>query len=164
MEILNIIGYFMTSIVVISIIAGIVLWSRGILPVLLRLGKGLATRKIAIFAEYTEQESLRNLLIDSGIFYGKNIMGISKKADICRAEDIALFLVHWPSWKDDFGDILSRKKDGAGLVVYAPPEGDRIPEEVMVSLNNQRNTSVTNFRGRLLGDILVSMMTTSFSK
>ncbi len=155
------VGTFSTLIVVAGLVWSIFLWIRGILPVLLRLGNGLATRKIAILAEGSEQDSLKNLLTDSGMFRVKNIICVAKQSDLGRAEKATLYLVHWPSWKDALDKVLSQKKDGAGLVVYAPHKGGRIPEQGLVSLNNQRNVTVTNFRGRLLSDILVSMITTS---
>lgn len=161
-EFLNRAGLVSTVIVIAGLVWGIILWFRGILPVLLRLGNGLATRKIAIFAESSDQESLKSLLTDSGMFRAKNIISVSKPGDIGRAEKATIYLVHWPSWHDSVDAVLSYKKDGTGLVIYAPPRA--IPHEVMVSLDNQRNVAVTNFRGRLLSDILVQMITTSCTK
>lgn len=161
LQILDWIGTLSTAVVLAGLVWGICLWGRGILPVLLRLGNGLATRKIAILAGASDQGSLKSLLADSGMFREKNIISVAVQNDLGRAEKATLYLVHWPSWQDALGKVLSQKKDGTALVVYAPHEGGRIPDQVLVSLNNQRNVTVTNFRGRLLSDILVSMMTTS---
>lgn len=144
------------------IVWGCILWARGILPVLLRLGNGLAKRRIAVFAESKEYESLRSLLVDSKLFRKKNIVCISKQDDLGRAENTSLYLLHWPSWKDSIDKVLEKKKDGTGLVVYSPHSSSPIPNEVLVSLNKHRNTTVTNFRGRLQSDLLVSMITTSY--
>ena len=55
----DIIGYISTTLVVIAFIAGLVMWSRGIIPALLRLGKGLSKREIAIFAASDHASSER---------------------------------------------------------------------------------------------------------
>jgi len=55
-------------------IYAIVLWGNGIAPVLYRLGNGLANRKIAIFAKGDNRSSLKNLLLDSGLFKEKNMV------------------------------------------------------------------------------------------
>jgi hypothetical protein len=159
--VLNIVGYASTVLVIISAIWGIVLWYRGIAPVLLRLGKGLATRRIAILAGGDEQTSLKSLLVDSGVFRKKNIISVVKSGDIGRAEKATLYVIHWPSWENSLDELLAKKSDTTGLVVYAPHEDGQLPDDVMAKLNQQRNVTVTNFRGRLLSDILVSMMTTS---
>lgn len=161
LEFLDWFGTVSTILVITGIVCGIIMWAGGILPVLLRLGNGLAARKIAIFAEGSDQESLKSLLTDSGMFRAKNIISVSKDGDIGRAEKATLYLVHWPSWKDSLDKVLSCKKDGTGLVLYAPHEGGHIPHDVMASLDKQRNVAVTNFRGRLLSDIFSQMITTS---
>ena len=60
------------------------------------------------------------------------------------------------------GEILQAKKDATALVVYAPKGPASIPPDKFVELNSKRNVMVTNFRGRLLNDIVVSLMTTSY--
>lgn len=62
------------------------------------------------------------------------------------------------------GDILFMKPDECALVVYAPYDQGRIPDEQMKKLDGKRHTAVTNFRGRLLNDIVASMITTSYEK
>ena len=164
---LNILGYVSTVIVIGSVVLGVYRWCRGIAPVPLRLGIGLATNRIAVLAEGDEQTSLRNLLLDSGLFRKKNILEVVQSGDIERAANAALYVIHWPSWKDNLTETLAKKKETTGLVVYAPHapgEEDRIPNEVMAKLNEYPNVTVTNFRGRLLSDILLSMMTRSCAK
>lgn len=60
--------------------------STGIMPVLYRLGFSLSKRKIAIYGK-TEFSSLRDILVDSGLFKNKNIVQIHD-SDIKKAEDI----------------------------------------------------------------------------
>ncbi len=147
-----------------GIIYAATLWADGILPALLRLGNGLAKRKIALFAKGDNASSLRNLLMDSKLFKAKNICEISKREDIGRAESATVFLVFWPDWTADLPEILRSKPDECALIVYAPYDKGRIPDAEMRDLDDKRHTAVTNFRGRLLNDIVASMITTSYEK
>ncbi|WP_013334946.1 hypothetical protein [Gloeothece verrucosa] len=163
-HILDIFGYISTIIVIIITVKGIILWVRGILPVLLRLGNGLAKSRIAIFAKGEHLSILTNLLKDSGLFTRINIIYISDKSDIGRSENVSLYLVFWHDWENDIDDILSQKKDRVPLIIYSPPNLGRIPDDKMRLLNEKRNTIVTNFRGRLLNDIMISLITGSYEK
>jgi hypothetical protein len=55
--------------------------------------------------------------------------------------------------------FLHAKKDKTALVGYAPRQ-IFIPPDKFINLNNYRNVMVTNFRGGLLNDIVVRMITT----
>lgn len=156
------IGRVTTIIFVIGLIYAGYIWTRGILPALYRFGNGFSKRKIAIFAKEENLRSLKSLLIDSGLFNQKNILDIPTHGDFGRAEKTTLYLVFWHDWKDKIDEILASKKDSTALIVYAPQELGFIPPEKMKELNNKRNVIVVNFRGRLLNDIVVSLMTTSY--
>lgn len=132
------------------------------LPALVRLGNGLSRRKIAIFAKGNNLNFLTNLLVDTKLFNKKNLIDVSSSGDFGRAERATVFLVFWDDWQDKIDEILRAKKDNTALVVYAPPGA--IPRDKLVELDNKRNVTVTNFRGRLLNDIVVSMITTSYQK
>ena len=153
------------SIVLIGgLIYGVVLWTRGIFPALLRLGNGLAKRNIAIFATSENSASLRRLLLDSGLFQSKNILEIARQEDIGVAERATVYLVFWHDWAERIKEILNKKPDGCALIVYAPRDRGAIPESLMKELDGQRHTAVTNFRGRLLNDIVTAMITTSYEQ
>lgn len=129
-----------------------------------RLGHGLARRKIVIFATANNLASLKQLLLDSQLFSNGNIIEVFAAADIGRAENKTLFLVHWSDFQNAIDDIIKQKDDGCALIVYAPTAEGRIPDDVMSKLDKERNTTVTNFRGRLLNDIVTAMITTSYEK
>ena len=162
--IINYIWIGETIILVAGIMWAIILWAKGIAPVLLRLGNGLAKRKIAIFAKGDNAGSLKHLLLDSKLFDAKNICEITKIEDIGRAEDATVYLVFWHDWAEHIAQILDQKPDQCALVVYAPYNLGRISDEQMKNLDGKRHTAVTNFRGRLLNDIVASMITTSYEK
>lgn len=161
---LAIVGAIDTFILVVIIIRAIILWAMGISPVLYRLGNGLARRKIAIFAKNDNVSSLKGLLTDSNLFNVKNIFEITSSGDIGKAEEASVYLVHWHDWADDIEAVLNAKPDKCALVVYAPYNLGRIPDEQMKNLDGKRHTAVTNFRGRLLNDIVTSMITTSYDR
>lgn len=157
-----IIGGIATIFMIVAFCYTIYLVIKGILPVWYRLGLGLSKRRIAIFAS-TEYESLKSMLIDSKIFEEKNIIQINKN-DIKKAEKETLFLVHWKDYQDKIDEILSLKRDATALIVYAPQSEGIINSTKMLKINSHRNAIVVNFRGRLINDILVSLITTSYDR
>lgn len=158
---LDSIGYISTAIVLISFLGGLWAWMRGILPVLLAFGSGLANRKIAMFAKGDNLTSMRNLLLDSKLIRKKNIIEVSSTNDLGRSEIASIFLVFFHDWYDCINQILAKKSDRTALILYAPRELGDIPKECMKQVGELRNTTVTNFRGRLLNDIVTSMITTN---
>lgn len=118
------------------------LWFRGISPALLRLGNGLAKRKIALFAKGDNVSRLRSLLVDSRLFRDKNICEIRKSEDVGKAESATLYLVHWHDWASDIEKILGKKPDECALIVYAPYDQGKIPDAQMKNLDGKRHTAV----------------------
>ena len=157
------VSYITTVIFLVTLAFGIYAWLSGILPALWRLGNGFSKRQIAIFAKGDTLISLKSLLLDTDLFNKKNIIDISSESDFGRAERATLFLVSWDDWQQEkIDEILRAKKDNTALVVYAPKGPKSIPDNKFAELNSKRNVMVTNFRGRLLNDIVVSLMTTSY--
>lgn len=153
-------GYASTVVVLASLAYGLFLWACGIAPVLVRLGNGLARRKVAIYAKGDMLRSLEDLLHDCKLFSKANIIGIATDGDIRKSEEATIFLVNWSDWGSQIESILQHKKDGTAMVVYATHGS--ISQEMMTRLANERNTAVCNFRGRLLNDLVTSMITTSY--
>ena len=131
----------------------------GVIPVWWRLGIALSRNKIAIFAETNIFNDLKKILIDSKLFKEKNIVNIGT-TNIFSAESADLLLVYWPNFKDKLDEVLGIKSHSVGLVVYAPQEKGRIDNSDLEKLNAHHNVTITNFRGRLLNDVFVSMITT----
>jgi hypothetical protein len=160
----TVVGKIESVIFAAGIIYAAFLWIRGISPAILRLGNGLAKREIAIFAKGENSLSLKNLLLDSKLFKAKNIRVIGTPKDIGSAESATMLLVYWHDWATEIDSILEIKADASALIVYAPYDHQRIPENEMKKLDGKRHTAVTNFRGRLLNDIVASMITTAYEK
>lgn len=161
LTILAFVGAVETVVLLIGIVWGFILWTRGILPVLLRVGNGLSKRKIAVFAKGENVTSLKTLLTGSGLFRERNIFSITKTEDLDCAENASVYLVHWHDFADNIEQILAKKPKECPMIVYAPYNMGRIPDEQMSNLDGKRHTAVTNFRGRLLNDIVTSMITTN---
>lgn len=140
------------------------LWVSGIAPILYRLGNGLAHRKIAIFASGDNLASLRQLLLESKVFREKNLILVSSIREIDDAASASVFLMYWPDWNAHLEEILRLKGPNCPLIVYQPYDQGRIPDGQMASLDGRRHTAVTNFRGRLLNDLVTAIMTTSYAK
>lgn len=155
-----VVGGISTLIMLISFIYIAFLILKWVLPVWYRLWIGLARRKITIFAEY-EYQSLNDLLTDSKLF--KSTIQIHK-SDLRKAEKETMFLVHRNEYKDKIDDILLLKKDSTPLIIYAPTHEWRVDDISMEKINSHRNSVVVNFRGRLLNDILTSLITTIYDK
>ncbi len=151
-----------TVIVILTALYSVFLVSKGVLPVLRRLGYGLSKRKIAVFAD-SRFDDLKEILVDSGLFKEKNIIKIGKES-IRKADDISLRLMHWDAYKDELQEILRYKKDMHALIVYAPQNEDRIGGADIDAINRNRNAIIVNFRGRLLNDVLTSMITTGYRR
>ena len=161
-HVLDILSYPGTILLVLSFLGGIWLWARGIAPAIYRLGNGLARRKIAVFAKGGEAASLESLIRDSGLFRKSNVILVTVDGDIGKAEAASVFLVHWPDFSGAVDRIFRAKHDKTALIVYAPPGS--VDQAAMAKLNSERNVTLCNFRGRLLNDLVVSMITTSASK
>jgi hypothetical protein len=157
-----IVGGLFTLVAVVLFIYNIFLVIKGIFPIWYRLGLALSKRKIAIFAD-EEFDDLKNLLIDSKIFQKNNIRKISR-GSIKKAQEFTLLLVHWKSYKDQLDEILTIKKDSAALIIYAPLDEGKLNDDIIGNINTHRNSIIVNMRGRLLNDILISMITTIYEK
>jgi hypothetical protein len=157
-------GYPSTIIVIGAVLWRSYQWIRGISPVLKGFGHGLAKRKIALFARNADLAGLRQTLLRSELFQEGNLIEIQRPEDIGSAEDASVFVVNWPDWADGIEKILVKKKDMVPLIVYCPRTAGQIPPDVMVTIDGHRNTAVSNFRGRLLNDIVTAMITSSYEK
>ncbi|HAU1190625.1 TPA: hypothetical protein ACT96X_000010 [Legionella pneumophila] len=160
---MTIVGGFSTLILIISAIYTLWCILIGVIPVWIRLGKGLSKSTIAIFSE-TQYSSLKNMIVDSKIFKEKNIMHVTKQ-DLKKAASASIFLVHWKDFQSDMHNILALKKDNTALIIYAPQNEGRIEDqELLNKIDRERNSVLVNFRGRLMNDILTSLITVNYEQ
>lgn len=163
---LEIVGTLTTLIAVIAFLVAAISWLLGISPLLYRLGFGRWSRKISVLAASDSFASIRNDLVSSGVFREKNIEQITNKS-IAKVSDSNLLLVDYGSFTDkEMRTIISNKKSGAGMVVYFPDFSptNHVPDDVMKLINNEPHSVLVNFRGRLINDILITLLSTSYDK
>lgn len=158
----SIIGGISTILMMCGFLYTIWLVIKGVIPVWYRLGHGLSMSKIAIFAS-DEFTSLNDMLVDSKIFKRKNIIKIHKN-DLKKSVTASIFLVHWKEFEHELSNIIDIKRDNIAMIVYAPQDEGKIPEPDLQRINQQRNSLVVNFRGRLLNDILISLVTVNYEQ
>jgi len=164
LKFLEIVGLLGTIFAVISAIM-VTYWTfRGFVPVLIRLGRGLWRRKIAIVASGDALSNLKGLLTDSRLFNTNRIIQISDEGELEAASTASLILVYWPDCMGFIDEILEQKKEQTALIIYAPHKGGPIPIDVMQKLELKKHVIVNNFRGRLMNDIVTSMITTGYEK
>lgn len=139
-------------------------WSAGIFMVMKRLGLGRWYRKVTILSDVDNGQSLKKDLIDSGVFREKNIklIGESNISDI-KSADLVL-LDYWSISPEKALSAISNKQKHAGLVVYSPMKKGRIEDEVTARINDEPFTTLVQMRGRLVNDLLITLMSTSYDK
>jgi hypothetical protein len=160
----SIVGHVMTAITLVGVVVIVVGCVAGFVPVLIRLGMSLWRRKIAIFAHGDAMLNLRRHLDKSRLFSSRNIIEISTSEALPDTNGAGVMLVYWPQWADRLPELLTAKKDSTSLILYAPQAGGLLPREAIALLEEHRNVMLCNFRGRLLNDLLISMITTGHEK
>lgn len=164
---INIVGLITTLFGIVLFIWAVISWILGVYPLFLRLGFGRWSRKIAIVANDDTFTSLKIDLVDTGIFREKNIYQIKKDA-LSKTKGATLALIHYQSFEEnEIKTILSYKKPNAGFIFYFPeftPPTLVIPPNMMKEINNQQFTTIVNMRGRLINDIVTTLLSTSYDK
>jgi len=145
-----------------------IFWALGITPLLWRLGLGRWMRKIAIAANTEAYNSLKTDLIGSGIFREKNIEQITAE-HLSKIKNHSVVVVHYQSFTEqEIHELLNDKQSTCGMIFYFPrsntTEEEKIPQQMMLAIGKKENTVVVNFRGRLLNDIIITLITTSYEK
>lgn len=157
-----IVGGLTVTLGVIGFLYKVICWIFGITPIVFRLGITLWKRRVAIFGSIEVFESIKASLTDSKIFKAGNIVLITSD-NIDKAKNETIFLVDWETFGNKIDQIFSaRQNHQTAIVIYAKPQS--IPQEKMNDIANRANTVVVNFRGRLLNDILTSLITTSYDR
>ena len=163
----NIVGVLTTVFAICLFVWAIISWILGVYPLFLRLGFGRWSRKIAIVASDDMYSTLITDLVDTGVFREKNIYQI-KESNLSKVRETTLALVHYQSFTEDqIKNILSYKKSNAGFIFYFPeftPPSVVISQEMMKAINNQQFTTIVNMRGRLINDIVTTLLSTSYDK
>lgn len=160
----ELIGIVATLVLLAGGIATFFGWSAGIFMVMKRLGIGRWYRKVIIVGSHSETSSLKKDLIDSGVFRERNISEADERNLADVKESSLILLDYWSLTSTQVATVLSNKEKSAGLVVYSPMGKGRIPDEISEKMNNEPFTTLVNMRGRLVNDLLITLMSTSYDK
>lgn len=129
-----------------------------------RFGLALYGKKIMIVANDEDFRDLKEDISDSGLIKSRNIQRISEKQLAKTKNALLLIIVYGYLDKDDFKSVVTRKSARCGLIIHCPPEKGRIKDDEMDLLSNTAFTTLCNFRGRLVNEVLITMLSTSFKK
>lgn len=108
-------------------------------------------------------QTLKKDLVDSGVFREKNVT-VANDNSLADIKDNDLILYDYWELPECINDVLRNKQKGAGLIVYSPANNKRMPVDVVEMINKEPFTVLVNMRGRLVNDILVTLMSTSYDK
>jgi hypothetical protein len=132
----------------------------GITPLVLRIGKAIWLRKVGIIGSIEAFSSLKDSITDTNLFKTKNVFHIPLD-NIEKVRDYTILLVDWESVGSQIDQVFSKRRSyNTAVLIFAKP--GTIPQDKMNEIANKSNTVVVNFKGRLLNDILNSLITTSF--
>jgi hypothetical protein len=144
----------------IGVIYRVVCITLGVTPLVFRIGKAIWRRKVAIIGTFEAFSSLKDCITDTDIFNQNNVIHIPID-NIDKAKEHTILLVDWETSGILIDQIfVARKNHNTAVIIFA--KAGSIPHDKMAEIANKSNTVVVNFKGRLLNDILNSLITTSF--
>jgi hypothetical protein len=148
---------------VLLIISALIIWAQGAIKPLYRLGFGLSKRSISILADGRTYNEIATDLKNTKIFKDKLIERLAKPTDISRKDLVIIS----PSFFDgqsqeDVNEALlecikNQKETSSALLIYTVIWLDN---NVKDAINKESNTILVNMRGRLVNDVLATLMTT----
>jgi hypothetical protein len=155
-----IVGGLTVVFAVIGIFYRVVCIALGVTPLVFRIGKAIWRRKVAIIGSSEAFSSLKACITDTNIFKKNNVVHIPID-NVDKSKEHTILLVDWETSGNQIDQIfLARKNHNTAVIIFA--KAGFIPSEKMAEIANRSNTVVVNFKGRLLNDILNSLITTSF--
>lgn len=136
----------------------------GVTQALVRFGLALFGKKIFVVASEDEYGDIREDLVDSGLIKSGNIQRVSNRHMDKAHDALLLIIVYGYLEPKDFEALVRTKSSRCGVIVYCSPEKSRITEQEMSLLSRTSFTALCNFRGRMVNDVLLMMLSTSFKR
>ena len=156
------IGYAIKVGIFASGVVFVLLSILGLSKPLWRFGMGVAWRKVFIVADGDSRDEIKNDLVRSGIFKEKNVK-TKTKGEIGDLKGARLLILKYEYLeKEKVLEMVSQKAPDCGVLVYAKFRA--IPDDVLDELNLFQHVSVVNFRGRLVNEALLLLLSTSFAR
>lgn len=162
---IELVGTITTIVAILMFFYALACWIFGIAPLLYRLGFARWKRKLQIVSSPESYSDLKSDLIKTGIFRDKNISNVTK-ASLNQLKDDTLVLIHYQYLTEaEIIKVLNDKATNSGYIFYFPefnPPTNVVPNNIMSLINNQPFTTLVNFRGRLVNDLVITMISTGF--
>lgn len=161
-NVLGFIGNACTAAAIVLVAVFVALSIMGLFKPAYRFGKGIVWKKVFIVADANTRQELKGDLVRSGIIKKRNIVEKTdgQISDLTGAR--LLVLEYGYLGADKIQKIVADKCSDCGVLIYANPR--EIDDELMAKLNRSQHVSVVNFRGRLVNEILLLLISTSFSR
>lgn len=130
----------------------------------MRFGLALFGKKVAIFANADDYHIIESDLTSSGLIKKKNIERVSADQRANLNEALLIVFACRADNKEYINEVVNRKNSRCGLIVYCPSGPGVLSPQELTTINSSSFTTVCNFRGRLVNDVLLMMLSTSFKK
>ena len=155
-------GYISSVIILVGFVWAFVQWLRGIIPLSIRASK-IRQNKVAVFAKGANITELMDSMNGTKLFGKSSFKEVSTIGNLSACEESRIFVLHWADWGADIDTVLAKKTSQTGLIVYAP-HGVIVPGQDMSKLQNHNFVTLTNFRGRLINDLLAMAIAIRYAK
>lgn len=160
----TVISFILAMVGVVSLAFVVIGCISGLTQAIVRFGLALFGKKVAVFASADDFHVIKSDLASSGLVKEKNIERVSVEQRSSLNEALLIVFACRDDNKKHIKEVVVRKNPRCGLVVYCPDGPSALTHEEMAEINAAPFATVCNFRGRLINDILLMMLSTSFKK
>lgn len=163
----NFFGCIETICTGLGIAAGLAIFAgslAGVTQAMCRFGLALCAKRIVVIAGSDDFIDIKHDLVNSGLIKEKNIQHITNRHLDEVQSALLVIIVYGYLEYEEFSAVARGKKTQCGLIVYCPPEKGRIDSQGMNLLSMIPFTALCNFRGRMVNDVLLMMLSTSFKR
>lgn len=161
------VGTLATVVQIAMFIILVLICCRYLISVAKRFGLGLWKRQIAIITSDTNLvNSLKADLTSTGFIRAGNVVHISIE-NLKDLPGYSIAVIDYGSFLGDKGQLcnfIEQMDSSVGIVLYCRPEHGRLSDELMQKINNSSRVILTNFRGRLVNDVISSLVSTPYEK
>ena len=161
--IIIIISFFINVITFFSTIYFMFKFSEKPIKIVFKFSKNIMQCRIAIYSN--PDRDLNSTIKSMNVFEEKNIRTIIPNNDINIGKDSNLLVINYEDFSDRILKIIDECRNSTKIpvIIFANP-GAIQPITLLNEITNRNNLTIVNYKGRLLNDIITSLITTEFSK
>lgn len=161
-DLLTVLSIFLDIFAIIGLLGFIFGVAAGLVRPVVRFGWAAWKKQVYIVSEVETGNTIRGDLERSGIVKKKNIV-CKNSNQLGEIHNARLIILEYSCLgKETVLDVVKRKNANCGAIIYA--NFNEIDRKTMDELNKVHHVSVVNFRGRLVNEVLVLLMSCSFSR